>query len=343
MPLISIVIPCYNVEQYIDRCMETIVNQTIGIENLEIILVNDASTDATLDKLKKWEEQYPEQILVISYEENLRQGGARNIGMQYASADYIGFVDSDDWIELDMYETLYQPVKQKSYDIVRGKFIREHCPGEKKIDNGRREDHSIQFQQMNGFYKYNVSRIGNVGEYGGICTAIYLKERITGNQVWFPEKVTYEDNYWSAILNLYTKNMYIVNKVVYHYYINMDSTVTTRNALHHLDRLDIETGIIEEYKKRGAFSYYHTELEYNFIKRFYLNTLYIIFTRFDYIPDIFGYMKQMVFEYFPDYKKNPKINECTPREKELLRLLEIPDALTVSMLERVKRAYLHVS
>lgn len=339
--LISVIIPCYNVEQYIDRCMETVVNQTIGIEQLEIILVNDASTDHTLDKLKEWEKRYPDQILVITYEENLRQGGARNIGIQYASADYIGFVDSDDWIELDMYETLYEPIRHMQYDIVRGKYVRESFPGEVTIDNTGREDQIFQFEQVEAFYRHDVNRVGKVGEYGSVATCIYLKSRIVENEVWFPEKLAYEDNYWGSILKLYIKNMYLVDKVVYHYFVNMKSTSTSRNAEHHLDRLKIEIGIIEEYKRRGAFPYFQKELEMEFIDRFYLNTLHIIFTRFDDMPDIFSYLKETLLEYFPDYKKNPNYEKLDPLRKELLGLLELEGGdLTVDELKIIKRAYL---
>ena len=109
-PLISIIVPCYNVEQYIDRCLDSIVKQTIGFNNLQVIVVNDASTDGTLEKLIQWEKQYPQNILIITYDVNIKQGGARNRGLQYADAEYIGFVDADDWIEPEMYEELYNAV-----------------------------------------------------------------------------------------------------------------------------------------------------------------------------------------------------------------------------------------
>ncbi len=340
MSLISVIVPCYNVEKYVDRCVESIVNQTIGVENLEILLINDASTDGTLDKLKQWEERYPEQILVITYEENLRQGGARNVGLQYASADYVGFVDSDDWIELTMYEELYQHVMEGQYDMVKGKFIRERFPGELPIVETNREDVYYIFDKIGGYCCHEIEHIGNNGEYGGIWLGIYRKSRIVDNQVWFPEKIAYEDNYWSAVLELYMENIYIVDKVLYHYFINTSSTVTTRNATHHFDRLAIEIGILDEYEQRGCFDLFHERLEWNFIKRFYLNTLFIIFTRFDNIPDIFNFMKETILERFPNYKENPNLSKCTAREQELLRLLDVPEKLSVETLQKVKKAYL---
>ena len=107
MAEISVIIPCYNVESYIDRCLTSITSQTIDLSLLEIICIDDASTDNTWSKLQAWETTYPENIMIIHCDENGRQGTARNIGLQYASAPWIAYIDSDDWIELDYFEKLY--------------------------------------------------------------------------------------------------------------------------------------------------------------------------------------------------------------------------------------------
>lgn len=120
----------------------------------------------------------------------------------------------------------------------------------------------------------------------------------------------------------------------------MNSTITAKNALHHLDRLDIEIGIIEEYKRLGAFDLFKDRLEINFIQKFYLNTIFIIFTRFNYIPDIFNFMKKTVLEFFPDYNNNREIENINEREKLLLRLLDIDGEISLDELYRVKMAYL---
>lgn len=340
MALISIVVPCYNVEQYIDDCLNTLVRQTIGVQNLDIILVNDASTDHTLDKLYAWEKQYPEQILVVTYERNIRQGGARNIGLQYATSEYVGFVDADDWIELDMYETLYQKMKMQGYDMVRCKCIRELAPSHRSITHEHQQDQEYHFAKKGKWYDHQTHSLGNNGELGGIWTGLYKRAIIIENELWFPEEITYEDNYWGSVLKLYVKDLYIIDKILYHYRINPNSTVTTGNSLHHLDRMEIEVAILEAYIQRGAFEDFHDQLEYEFILRYYLNTLYIIFTRFDYIPDIFEQMKNTVLYYFPDYEKNPWINRYPPQYIQLLRLLKLPRVPSIEELEKVKKAYL---
>lgn len=118
MRKISVIIPCYNVASYVDRCITSIVVQTIGIDNLEIICIDDASTDHTWEHLQKWEQKFPENILLIRQEVNRRQGAARNVGLQYASADWVAFVDADDWLEPDYFEQLYAPVTQFECDVV---------------------------------------------------------------------------------------------------------------------------------------------------------------------------------------------------------------------------------
>ena len=105
---ITIIIPCYNVDKYIDRCMQSIEEQTLGMQTFQIILVDDGSTDCTMDKLIAWQTKYPFQIQIVHNSKNKRQGTCRNIGLQRATGEYIGFVDADDWIEPDMYEALHE-------------------------------------------------------------------------------------------------------------------------------------------------------------------------------------------------------------------------------------------
>lgn len=337
---ISVIIPCYNVEEYVDACMESIVNQTIGIENMEIILVNDASTDHTLDHLMEWEKKYEENVMVITYDENLRQGGARNAGLQYAQGEYISFIDSDDWIELDTYEQLYTIAKQGDYDCVKGKMEQNRDESDVHTYNQISENQEYHFEKKGQYYVSDTPMVGNIGIYGGIVTGIYKRNIIIENQIWFPERLAYEDNYWGSIVSLFLKDVYILDKVIYHYRFNPHSTLTTKNQLYQLDRLDIELAIVDAYKELGAYEDFKESLEAGFIERFYVNTLYIIFTRFDYIPDIFDFMKEKVWEYFPDFNENPLVQKMDEKSKYLLQLLNIEEGVTPAELEWVKMAYL---
>ena len=119
-PLISVIVPVYNTEKYLHRCVDSIINQTY--QNLEIILVDDGSTDSSgciCDEYAKKDER-----IKVIHKENAGQGVARNIALEYASGEYVGFVDSDDWIDPRMYQTLYTyAVKDQSDIVVCGRYL----------------------------------------------------------------------------------------------------------------------------------------------------------------------------------------------------------------------------
>lgn len=336
-PLISIIVPCYNVEKWIDRCILSLINQTIGVDNLQIILVNDASTDNTFERLKIWEEQYSEQILVISYDKNMRQGYARNVGLSYALADYIGFVDSDDWIEPQMYANLYEYALKYQADVTKCKFIRD--PGNAVINHQERQDVFWECPSREGLYYNNLSYYGNNGEYGGVCTGLYKKEILMKNNIFFPENLTYEDNFWGRILELYTKTIYIIDEIYYHYFINLASTVCTKGSSHHLDRLEIEVMLTEELNRRNAFNIFYEENLIRFLQMFYLNTLFILFTRYEVTPEIFTTMQNTIKHYFPDYLERIDLSKYGRREQALIKLIEIPN-MGKEDIDEIKDLYL---
>ena len=113
---VSIIIPIYNAEKYLAECLGNVVNQTL--QNIEIILVNDASTDNSIAVMRECQKQYPDKVVVIDSRENMGAGGARNLGIEAASGEYIGFVDSDDLVDVTMYEKLYAKAKEGCYDVV---------------------------------------------------------------------------------------------------------------------------------------------------------------------------------------------------------------------------------
>lgn len=291
---ISVIIPCYNVQEYIDRCLELVTNQSIGLEHLEIILIDDASTDGTLEKMLQWERKFPDQIIVITYEENLRQGGARNVGLRYATGEYIGFVDSDDCIDHEMYEVLHSQMSLGSYDAVNCQLIR-------MVNNDKPSDFKP--------------------EWGGIVTGLYTRELVLEHDVWFPEHMAYEDNYWGPLIRHYAKRILKVERALYYYYVNRNSTVMGRNQLHQLDRMEIEKMLLEEYIQRGIFDNEKDQIFDEFFEMYYLNTWFIIFTRFDDIPDVLPEMRRTIGKFYPDYEERLKQKKFSCRNQLLVDML----------------------
>ena len=131
MPKVSVIVPIYNVEDYIEQCLETLVNQTL--EEIEIILVNDGSKDNSEKIAKQYKEKYPNKITYLE-KENGGLSDARNFGIPYAKGEYIAFLDSDDYVELIMYEEMYKIAKKEDSDIVECDFYWEY-PNKTKYRN----------------------------------------------------------------------------------------------------------------------------------------------------------------------------------------------------------------
>lgn len=318
---VSVIVPCYNVSEFIDRCVNSLVEQTMGIENLECIFVDDASKDDTLEKLKIWEKKYPDSILVIACKENQKQGAARNVGLSYATGDYIGFVDSDDYIDREMYEQLYQKALDTACDAVGCFYVRELQNGEQLYVN----ESNLEIGKLVRIdTPEKRKKLVLEGLPGGVCAGIYRRTVILENQLLFPEKICYEDNYFKAVLLFLLSSYYVMDSCFYHYVVNVDSTVMARNARHHMDRLVIEMMKIETYKEMAVFDQYHDEIEFQFLRLFFINSVRIFFTKFEQIPcQIIMDMQKWVRELFPAYSENPYLAELPPLQQELLKIVEV--------------------
>lgn len=329
-PWISVIIPCYNVEKYIDRCVKSLVGQTIGVEHLELIFVDDASTDKTAAKLKEWEARYPENILLICCDKNGKQGTARNIGMQYASTPYIGFVDADDWVEADMYEKMYQKAIQTGADVVGVQHQREDSNGkiyhEEKPYAGRMEVYcKVQDERYRGLP-------------GGVWSGLYKKELIIDNDIYFPGNLSYEDNFWGGLLRYYVKSYYIIDEILYHYFVNFDSTIMQQDSSHHTDRLVIEKMKLDELKKRGFYEKDRDRIEYVFLLVFYINSIHTFLLRMKNIPyETICMMQKEVCREFPDFEDNPYLYRLNDVEKFFLKTVRAE--LSREDWEDIRRAY----
>ena len=123
MAKVSVIVPVYNTHNTLIDCLSNLVNQSL--QDIEIITVNDGSTDDSYDILLECERQFPEKMMVIDLEENVGVGGARNVGLMYASGDYIGFCDSDDVVDTTMYEKLYREASLNNLDMVDCGYLDE--------------------------------------------------------------------------------------------------------------------------------------------------------------------------------------------------------------------------
>lgn len=314
MVKLSIIVPCYNVEKYIDRCVRSLVDQTLEHSEYELILVDDASTDSTWEYIQNWEKKYPELIKCVHYDDNGRIGKARNVGIMYAEGEYIGYADSDDWVEPDMFKTMLHEAYLGNQDIVVCRYIRDS--GNQKIDNsGKNNVKRICVDSQSE--RRELIRTNEMGY--AVWDKIIRKNLLADNDIYFQEKLAYEDIYFGTMLHIYARRIAFMEKTFYHYYVNPESTVLAKNVGYHKDIMTANRMLCEELKSRGIWDRYHDELELDLLFTWYLGTVKVICLRFEKPPyDMYRQLKQEVLEAMPGCYNNPYIKTSM---KEFYQLL----------------------
>lgn len=322
--LISIIIPCYNVEKYIDRCFDSLLAQTIGFDKLEIIMIDDCSTDSTWDRLIAIEASYPESVMIIHCDENGHQGRARNIGLEYASAPYVGYVDSDDWIEPDMYEKMYQKMSTHKCDIVMCQNWRDTALSGQTLAPKLTGEEDRMFEIDTVEKRKIFIACGSIGY--GVWDKLFTREFLIQNNIFFPEGLAYEDHFFATLLYFYTRKAYILEERLYHYYVNPASTVLSPNATHHFNILTVDKMMWAECENRGFLTEYRKEVEYQFLTLCYLASMKMMSLRLTQVPyDFFLELKEETLKRIPDYHSNPYIKDyVTELNQMLLQLLDLP-------------------
>lgn len=321
---ISVIIPCYNVEKYIDRCFRSLMAQTFGVEQMELIFVDDASTDGTWEKLMQCEEACPESVLIIHCDENGRQGRARNIGLQYASAPYIGFVDADDWIEPDMYEKLYGKMTEHHCDIAMCQSLRDTGTGSLRSGSADTGSEGRLFRIDSMEKRKTFIACGSMGYR--VWDKLYAGKFLQENQIFFPEGLAYEDHFFVTLLYFYAVRIYVTEEKLYHYYVNQTSTVLQMDSTHHFDVLAADRLMWAECENRGFLTDYRPEMEYLFLTLCYLVAMKMISLRMTKVPyDFFLELKEETVRRVPDYRRNPYIREyLNEMDQMVLQLLALP-------------------
>ena len=320
---ISIIIPCYNVELYIDRCFQSLKQQTLGFEQIELIFVNDASTDHTLDKLTNLESQHPDNIIVINFTENRRQGTARNVALEYASAPYIGYVDSDDWVEPTMFEKMLMAIKQYNCDFVECRW-----------DLAKDMKHASPIKKLGQPGYYNLSdpdtRMHFIGTQIGLTALwnkVFKKSFLIDHDIFCPEQIRYEDIFFCYLAFLYAQSYYRLDDVLYHYFVNPTGTVQRRKQEYQFDKMDIALGFLKTCQVRGLYSaspQNKNAIDWMFLEKYYVYMLWEVFEEFpEHSYSCYLQMQQTIRELIPDYKTNPYRQwESNAFDNVMLKLIE---------------------
>src|SRR5574344_101664 len=215
---VSVIIPVYNSEKYLSRCLDSIIAQTLN--EIEIICVDNGSIDNSAELIKSYIAR-DSRIKLISTE-NHGPGAARNIGIKEATGEYLGFVDSDDWVDKDYYEKLYSVAKKYDVEISCCGLIREH-KNRKKYRFNFKSEKIIE----NIYDKLKEMKVPDIS-YS--VNKLYKKSFITKNNLLYPENVFFEDVPFMFKAIFYCDKIATVTDTFYHYFANPNSIVKTKST-----------------------------------------------------------------------------------------------------------------
>ncbi len=314
---LSIIVPVYNMvaDEKLEFCLNSLMNQTIS--DYEIIAVNDASTDDSLIVLNWYKNHYPDKFKVIDLTENVKQGGAKNAGLDIASGEYIGFVDSDDFIKPDMFEKMLNKAKESGADVVGCDYTVTY-------------EHSYEiFQVVENSKEDQVGILDDkrhkslILDPGSLVVKIYKRELFEEPILRFPQKIFYEDNAIATRLFIRAKHFEYVKEPLYYYYQHNASTVHVITEERCINRLESMRIMLKMAKEDGSLDEYHDEIEFRFLNLFYQNTLFsymqgVKHTRASFIRKLGKEMK----ESFPDFQKNPYYLERVNAEERKFMALQ---------------------
>ena len=342
MAKISVIIPCYNVYNYLDDCFDSLTSQTIGIDNLEIIFINDASPDNTYDKLLEIEAKCPESVMVINLEHNMRQGGARNVGLSYATGEYVFFLDSDDFIAKDFFEELYNIAKDYDTDIIQFPFA--HIV----LENSKMTVLSYShFSKIDGFFLVDTVEkrkrfLGDEILNYSSQSKFYKRTFLLENSARFIEGKVYEEP--SFVYPLLLKGVRFYGYKEPKYFYRMNNPNSTLHSITHgkgklydhpYVQMSIFLALLEDIQ---LYETYKAEIDYYFVYTYFIETVY-----FSQVSNLFlGYdmlcvLKNTVLQYVPNYKTNVYLNRCTDAEKSILSLVDMD--LSENEWEKIKEVF----
>lgn len=282
MKKISIIVPVYNVEQYLEKCVESLIRQSY--HNLEIILVNDGSTD-TSAKLCDFLSKKDDRIKVI-HKENGGLSDARNHGVNAASGEYIGFVDSDDYIHEDMYHHLYEKITQEDADVAECNFTIVY---ENKFKYVTEEEYDLVLNQEQYLQEYlSMKKL-----YGATCARL-IKASIA-KKIEFPVGKVYEDMYYALELIQIAKK-YVITSKPYYYYLVRTGSITNE---HFNERQLALIDVVKDFKTFTLSSYP------NLKKEMLSREMYAYFSVFNQIIRLREFKKNYYYVEIRNYfKKN---------------------------------------
>ena len=319
---LSIIVPVYQMEagNKLAFCMDSLLNQTLAHEAYEIIAVDDCSPDGSYALLKQYAARFPGRIVVMQTPRNLRQGGAKNLGLTRARGKYIGFVDADDWVSPDCYQRLLLTAESTGADLVGCDYsmVSTQCftPGQ-QVSCNRAEQTGLLDDKK---------RASLLLDPGSLVTKIYRRHLVCdGKTPLFPEGIFYEDNAVSGLLMMRATRFEYLPEPLYYYYQHDASTVHRTTVSRLRNRMEAGRILLAHAREEGYLTRFPDEIEFQFTELFFINTFFSALQTKG-LAGCYAFTREVAKEMhatFPAFQENRYYAERVhPEEKKLIRMQE---------------------
>lgn len=316
---ISIIVPVWNVEKYINKCLDSLVHQTL--DEIEIIVVNDGSPDNSQTIIDKYVKKYPGKVKSF-IKENGGQGSARNYGLSKARGEYVGYVDSDDYVEIDMYKKMYDKAKKSDLDIVI-------CGSNNIVNNEKIID-------LDKNYFSNNNKLNSYFGRMAVWNKIFRRNLLINNDIQFRNKVWYEDVDFTIKAISAANKIGYVNEPLYNYLIREGSTMNNSNV-------DRNTEILlsfNELLKDNNVQKNKEIIEYLAIDNIYISAIVRVIlsnTSFDKKKMVINVLKEYMNENFKEYKNNKYIYLLSRNRKIIYKLINGNHYKLIQVIFKIKK------
>ena len=301
---VSVILPVYGVADYIVKCAESLLAQTL--EEMEFLFVDDRGPDNSIELLLQTIAGHPreKQFRILKPEHNLGAGMARNYAIPEAKGEYVAFVDSDDWIEPDMFERMYNRAKEQgSTDLCMCQASKDYLDGTPSIilKNPDVSEGNFTHEKRAFFLTHYVSYF---------WTFLYKRELIEQHTIRYPEDRSADDSFFLACALMTAKSLARVDVPFYHYLIRPGSICTTKDSVKYKKRLLVFSKLMEYAKQQGVYTEFQSEIDFLYIKKGYLSTLvnYVV-NALEPKKDVFAEVYETLKKEVPEYKKNVYLNQ----------------------------------
>lgn len=295
---VSVIVPVYNVEDYLGRCLDSLINQTF--RDYEIICINDCSPDNSADVLRNYQFEYPDLIKVYQNEENMGLGKTREKALTLAKGEYILFIDSDDYVKNDYISSYTKVLEDGDYDIIIGGYIRDA--------SGKKTTHLPS------------NSVWSTVTYPMACAKLFKKSFIDSNNLEFTQVACGEDIYFSLSAYYCGAQTKVIDYAGYYYYYNRDSITGSMDYKKNQERImsELFSTFLGNYSLDSLPEEKRRVIEYTYMANM-INALFV-YNRgcgVHLMKEKIAFVRRDMQKKFPTYESNPYIGLLKPKGQTL--------------------------